>query len=81
MALTERIRKALRFAMDLTGHNKTDLMNRYAQMGTYIEWRESQGVRYFEQEPGSDEKVPYRFTSSLPAGGIPEPPDPPTGTH
>lgn len=80
MVLTERARKALWFAMDLTGCNKTDLVNRYAQMGAYIEWRESQGVRYFEQEPGSEEKVPYRFTSSLPLGemGAPGPGQPAT---
>lgn len=55
-----RTSKALRLGTQLSGDSKTDVINRYVQIGAYIEWILSQpGGRIFVQEPG--EKTPARL--------------------
>jgi hypothetical protein len=62
----ERTSRALRLAMRLTGMSRTDTINRYVQLGAYIEWQLSRGTKFFQQEPGEDRPARILFSPGPP---------------
>lgn len=62
----ERASRAIRLSMRLTGLSRTDVLNRDAQLGAYIDWQVSRGARFFVQEPGTSTKAEVLFSPRLP---------------
>jgi hypothetical protein len=64
---TRRTSRACRLGMRLTGNNATDVINRYVQVGAYIEWLLSRpGGQVFVREPGDARPHPVRLIIGAP---------------
>lgn len=67
-----RTSAAYRLGVRLTGDTRTDVINRYVQIGAYVEWVLSQpGGRVLAQEAGDEQPWPLQLVPGKVSGDAP----------